>query len=238
MPLMRGGCRNALIDYRPQLRNGLVGYWRLEEASGTRFDATTRGNNLTDNNTVTQRRGRLENAGQFVRANQESLSIADNADLSAGDIPITVVGSLLLDSKPVAYPIPIGKRGGTVNEYQIHYANGASEDRLFFAVYVGGVEGNIQASSFGSPPTATWLFIVAAHDSVADSISVAVNDGPVDRAIYTAGIDDSNGVFRLGGIAGSSNEWDGGIDDVGVWKNVRLFPMLRTLLYRGKVFPF
>lgn len=75
----------------------LAAYWKLDEASGTRSDSAG-SSHLTDNNTVTQSSGRVGNAGQFTAANNEYLSVADNAALSSGDVDITVAGWIYLDA--------------------------------------------------------------------------------------------------------------------------------------------
>ena len=68
--------------------SGLIAYWTLDEASGTRVDA--HGNNdLSDNNTVTSTTGKVGDAAAFATANSEYLSRADNADLSVGNIDFT-----------------------------------------------------------------------------------------------------------------------------------------------------
>src|SRR5690348_11404000 len=78
-------------DLRPPwaLTDSLVGYWKLDEASGSRADSAG-ANTLTDNNTVAGLAGLISNAGDFERDNSESLSIADNAALSMGDIDFTL----------------------------------------------------------------------------------------------------------------------------------------------------
>lgn len=81
------------------LLDGLVSYWKLEEANGARVDSVVAsGNDLTDNNTVTQAVGVLGNAAQFTAANSESLSHADNASLGTGDIDFTVASWVYFDS--------------------------------------------------------------------------------------------------------------------------------------------
>ena len=77
------------VDSGCTLTTSLIAHWNLDEASGTRVDAKG-GNDLTDNNTVTQATGIVSNAGQFTAANSEYLSIADNAALSTGDIDFTI----------------------------------------------------------------------------------------------------------------------------------------------------
>lgn len=56
--------------------------WHLDEASGTRSDATTKGNTLTDNNTVTSGTGKIGVAASFDNTLPEYLSRTDG-NLSA-----------------------------------------------------------------------------------------------------------------------------------------------------------
>jgi hypothetical protein len=55
-------------------------FWRMEEASGTRFDSVG-GRHLTDVNTVGQAAGRIGNAALFDRSNWESLETPDDLAL-------------------------------------------------------------------------------------------------------------------------------------------------------------
>lgn len=68
------------------LTDGLVSYWKLEEASGTRTDEHG-GNDLADINTVTSTTGKLGDCASFAAANSERLqdltfSISDTEALS------------------------------------------------------------------------------------------------------------------------------------------------------------
>jgi len=60
----------------PLQRSGIVSYWNLDEAGGTRVDGIGT-NNLTDNNTVLSGAGVVGNAADFERDNVEYLSIVD-----------------------------------------------------------------------------------------------------------------------------------------------------------------
>ena len=87
-----------------RLKQGLVGAWPLDEASGNRRDVSGLGNTLIDNATVTGNPGPsiyIPLASQFTAANSEYLSIADNALLSMGDIEFTIACFFYADSLPV-----------------------------------------------------------------------------------------------------------------------------------------
>ena len=86
--------------YTGTLLNGLVSWWDLDEASGTRFDSHTANdvNDLTDNNTVTQATGKVGNAAQFTAANLEHLSKSSASNLGADDRDFTWAQWIYLDS--------------------------------------------------------------------------------------------------------------------------------------------
>ncbi len=224
----------ALID-------NLVSYWKLEEASGARADEVG-GNTLTDDNTVTQAVGKLGNCGQFTRANSEQLSHVDNASLSVGDIDFTWAGWVYADTLTNNSGI-LGK-WGTNNEYALWYYNLSSLGLTFMFSVVDGSGGttHLRAASAGAPATGTWYYIVAWHDSVANTINIQVNNGTVDSTAHTTGVRDGTNAFSVGNYASGSAGiyWDGRIDSVGFWKRV-LTAAERTSLYNsgaGLEYPF
>jgi Concanavalin A-like lectin/glucanases superfamily len=69
--------------YQPPitLTTGLLAYYKFDEASGTRVDATGNGHDLTSNNGVGSGTGILNNGANFVRASSQSLTCATTAPL-------------------------------------------------------------------------------------------------------------------------------------------------------------
>lgn len=215
------------MAYETDLRYRLVGMWTLDEASGTRSDSYGT-NHLTDNNTVTQATGKVGNAAQFTRANAEYLSIADNASLSMGDIDFTIACWVRWDTLIANSDGLVTKWGGTANEYALFYNSGAS--RIAFGVDGGTGLVTVAANALGAPATGTWYFVVAWHDSVANTINIQVNNGTINSAAHAVGVQDSNGTFTLGQIAGQY--LDGRLDGVAVWKRT-LTSDERAYLYNG-----
>jgi len=212
----------------------LISHWRLNEASGTRNDAHST-NHLTDNNTVTSATGKLGNAGQFVAANSEYLSIADNAALSAGDVDLVIAAWVYLDSKTAIRPIVSKWHDSTTasREYSLRYVQ--SSDRFGFTVRGGATQTIILADSLGIPAISTWYFLMAWHDATANTINIQVNDGTVDSAAHTTGMNDAAAPFMIGywqsGVAGAY--MDGRIDSVSVWKGGLLTSGQRTDVYNA-----
>lgn len=208
----------------------LISYWKLEETSGTRYDSVVASaNNLTDENTVTQGVGVNGNAAQLVSANLERLSIADNPSLSMGDIDFTIAVWANLDTNQ-AWATPIAK----YTEYMVQ-RNGAGSYR--FGVTHDGATFKY-VDSLVTPSTATWYFIVAWHDSVANTINIQINNGTAQSAAHTLGVFNGTHFFALGDTEGA---WfNGRLDEAAVWKRV-LTATERTNLYNsgnGVTYPF
>jgi hypothetical protein len=217
------------------LQQSLIAYWRLEETSGTRLDDLNgcggSGCDLTDNNTVTNNTGIIGNAGQFVQANSEYLSHTDNADLSTGDIDFTIATWVYLNSKAGTEHIFAKWGAAGQREYRLIYETAV--DRFQFIVSADGTASATRgASSFGSPSLSTWYYIIAWHDSTANTINIQVNNGTVDSTSYSSGVFGSTSILAIGASSAPAGYIDGRIDEVGFWKKV-LTSGERTLLYNS-----
>jgi len=209
------------------LTDNLISYWSLEETSGTRVDAHST-NDLTDNNTVTSATGKIGTAASFVAANSEYLSIADNAALSTGDIDFTIACWVYFDSLSW-YEWVVSKDNGGSREYGIYYD--PFDQRLKMYVFSGGSITEEKADVLGLPSVSTWYFVVGWHDATNNTLNIQVNDGTVDSASYSAGVNDASAPFTVGTGTGGLY-MDGRVDELGVWKRV-LTAGERTELYNS-----
>lgn len=209
------------------LTDSLISYWALEEASGNRADSHG-ANTLTDNNTVTQAVGKIGNAAQFTAANSESLSCADNADLSVGDIDFTFAAWVYLDDAATEREfISKGTIGIAGGEYRVEY----SSTRMKFQIQDVAV--TFKTTTDTTVIVAgTWYYVVAWHDATGDTVNIQVNNGSVISGA-TAGIIPLDGTvtFRIGSGNGA-RYWNGRVDEVGFWKRL-LTTQERTDLYNG-----
>lgn len=227
--------------HRSSLYSSLVSFWRLEEASGTRNDSYGT-NNLSDNNTVTQTTGKINNCALFTAANSEYLSIADNTSLSLGDVDFTATAWVYLSSKTNPMTI-LGKTGSTAAtiEYAVSYSK--ASDRFVFTVRNTADNANTTATAntFGSPFTSTWYFIVVYHNSSTNFIGISVNNGAFDTAATSGGVKDGTNAFVIGANATPATYFDGRVDSVGFWKGKVLSSAEITNLYNNSIaveFPF
>jgi hypothetical protein len=210
------------------LLNGLVAFWKLDEASGTRNDSVG-SNHLTDNNTVTQAAGKSGNAAQFTSANNESLSIADNTDLSTGDIDFTFGLWVYFDDVGSNH-VPLSKWNDTGPDYE--YWLGLLGGVLTFYVRDAANTALDNIPSAASISVSTWYFIVIWHDSVANTINIQVNNGTPASKSYSAGVRNGTASFFIGGQENLINYHSGRGEDVGFWKRV-LTSDERTELWNG-----
>lgn len=204
--------------------DNLVAYWSLEEASGNAIDA--HGNNdLTDSATVGTATGKVGNARDFELGDTDYLSIADNADLSMGDIDFTIQVWVNLESK-TDFQRLMGKVQTTVEYYLLY---DPTPDRFRFHVNDGTNDTIVNADQLGSPSIATWYHIVAWHDASGNQIGIAINAGTADTAAHTTGVQDGTNNFYL---SQQDAAMDGLLDEAGVWKRV-LSAADRTWLYNS-----
>jgi hypothetical protein len=199
------------------LLTGLVSYWKLDEASGTRFD-TVSSNNLSDNGGVGSAIGKIGNAAEFDTTNY----LSTNTVLSSG--PFTVSCWIYADT--VTQPA-----GGIVNRY----SNSVPADRTW-TTYVANDD-----IVFGVLPTsltvsnvvsaATWHLFIFWYDDVAQEIGIQF-DTTIQTTPQTTGYPVTNVDFTVGARSGGNTEFDGRIDEVGIWSRV-LTAAERTQLYNG-----
>lgn len=207
----------AIID-------NLVAYYSLDEGIGDAIDAHD-DNDLTDNFSVGSAAGKVGNARDFEAATGHYLSIADNADLSMGDIDFTIQAWVNLESE--AFGRIVGKVDSTA-EYFIFYDDGS--DRFGFQVSPdGSAVTTVTANAFGAVTAATWYHIIAWHDASANEIRIVVNAGTSDGESHTTGVFNGTNQFT---ISHQGAPFDGLIDEVGVWKRV-LTSEERTWLYNA-----
>lgn len=224
------------------LLTGLVAYWALDEASGTRADATGRGNSFaTVNNAPGNTTGKVGSAIQLTSASSQWLKAASTADLTIGDNDCTIALWVCLDSKSGQRTFLSKWSDNTTadQEYTVQYVDSTNR----FRFWIGGFSKSVDATTLGSPSLSTWYFIVAQHDAANDLIKIGVNAGTLDTAA-TAGVAPTSHSMDLGlgsqKAQVSANQMDGRIDEVGIWKRLLTSGEI-TALYNagaGRTYPF
>lgn len=219
------------------LLNNLIAYWPGNEAAGNALDLHTNALHLTDTNTVTSNPGLVYAlARQYTAVNNEMhVRPGDDALLSTGDVDFTLAAWCRFDTFGVNRYIAGKSIVATTYEYWIQY--GLAANRLQFVVSSDGTAlATVEANTLGAPAINVWYLVVGIHDSVANTISVGVND-VFDSAIYALGVFNGAVPFRIGWRAATA-EMDGRIGPTMFWKsNAGLGGALdaakRTALFNG-----
>lgn len=218
-----------------QVITNLVGYWSLEEASGTAADAHG-SNPLSDATSTTGTTGKVGNGRTFVQASSQQLTHADNSDLSTGaDQAFSWAFWIKLASNPGTSQwsilAKIQNGGAFPIDYQVRYDFDNSRVRFGLTGSGGDVtlNGTVALSTDGS----TWAFVVVKHDPVADKLYVSVNDQATpDELAHSLGTTDTTGQLAFGSDAVGTGFIDGMLDEVGFWKKALTAAEI-TWLYNG-----
>lgn len=236
-----GGTDDAEITFTvaSSLLTSLIAYWKLDEASGTREDSHTNDLDLTDNNTVTQATGKVDNAGQFTAANTEYLSHTDDALLRTGDIDFTFAGWVYFDSLVAARGILSKARPQNAGgEYEVFFNTGSSA--ISWWVRKADNSALVTLDSSGTVfSTATWYWVEVYHDAASNVIGIRINNGTAAETAITGGVFSGTNAFHLGALNGAFT-MSGRLDEWGFWKR-RLTSDERAALYNsgnGKTYPF
>ena len=210
-----------------KLRRDAVSLWQFENGASLGLDSSNYGNNLTNNNAVSQTTGKVGQAAQFVAASSQSLSIADNDALSVDTtdaawafwFQATTLGTRTLLSK---------------------YGGAGQREYVF---YTFSSKLNLDASDDGTATvtvteptnlsTGTWYFVYAQYRRATKQTALSINQAALttSSALTTAGLKNGTQPFKLGGPDGAAY-WDGLLDQVGFWKRL-LSAQERAYLWNG-----
>lgn len=216
-----------LISGHASLPTGLLYYWPLDEASGTRAAANT-SYDLTDNNTVTSAAaGPYNSSADFEANNSEYLSATNIGSVAAG-----------------AYSVCAWLRAESLAGAQATWGQGFIKNRS------GETAGYFMASVNQSGAVQYYDFGRTRRDSSTGVITVGNDhfvvfgyDGSTQK-IYVDGVDVTSGTGALSNgwtpselaigrlFNGAGYYWDGLIWGVGIWSKM-LSADERIFLYNG-----
>lgn len=206
------------------LLNGLISYWKLDEASGSRADSVG-GNTLTDNNTVTQNPGKVSTAAQFTAANSESLSIADNASFDAIGAAMSLSLWVYPDSFLANNAILTKWTYATDGEWSCDTGGGGGTTaRMLIAGSATDPVTNLGTSPIILAVT-TWAHLVWVFDGSQTGNAARLKlyaNGVLQTLAFTgtipATIRNGTAPLRMGAWSGSlTRYWNGRMDDVKLW---------------------
>jgi hypothetical protein len=213
------------------LWSGLVAYWPLGEASGSRADS--KGSNaLTDTNTVGSVAGKIGNAASFTKASSHRLTINDNTALSVGDIDFYMACWVYPTLDDASSQQTIAAKAGSSGNRAWYLYIDWSTDQVKFRIF-NPSDASTAVTATGTVAINTWYFVEAWHNATTNQIAVAVN-GTVTTATHTTGSRDDTGAFQIG-AANSGSHFNGVIDEFGFWKAYLPTTTERAWLYNAGV---
>lgn len=230
IPLLSSGSRRSAAAFSPLALPGLVAWWKLDEASGSRADSGPNGLTLTDNNTVGSAVGLVGNAADFEAGDTEFLSRPSEAALQMGDIDFTLACLAKFESVPGAGGRTLIAKwliGGNHREYVLLWEG----TRLKFGVSSNGTANTLlSADALGEPAVDTWYDIFGWHDAAGDTINIQVNGGTVDSTAYSSGVHSDTSDLNLGALNGTATYYhDGLMDETLICKAVLTAPQRAQL---------
>jgi hypothetical protein len=198
--------------------DNLIGYWKLDEASGNALDAHG-SHPLTENGTIASAAGKVGNARSFELLNVEHFSHASDSDLQTGDIDFSVAGWVNADGTDFYRTVASKDNIGVAREWNL-LIDQDNAGKFTFNVLSGTTSRGSVASSV-TPSASTWYYVAAGHVAGSDEIWISVNAGTPVTAATTGTLSTSDEPFLLGAIRNGGNPaigWGGLIDEFGFWK--------------------
>lgn len=208
--------------FRPSnITTGLVGYWKLDEASGSRADSSGNGNTLTDNNTVASvaqdywKTG--ENSADFERSNSEYLSISDGSQTG---LDLTGSWSFACFVKPESSAVlqAIASKKNLDGDADGYNFGIYTDDKL----YVRNSGTLVQATG-ATIPVGKWTHVAVVYNG---SVVAFYVNGNLDTVVSSSTNPAGNAIQFALGCRGSITQdfFDGLMKDAGLW-NVALTPI-------------
>lgn len=203
-------------------------YWRLDEASGNRVDATGNGFTLVQNGTVNGVAGLLNNCADFDNNAANFLSIADN----------TVFRWAKTTNKALSFRVQFDSVAGVDTVISKWGAAGTDQDWIIYrngtSLVAGGAQ-NGAVITIGTVAVSTWYHVVlnmhSDNDFQAYFNNVAGTKTDCGAATVTTHTD-----MRLGNNSGT-NAFDGRVDELYWLDGATLTAGEVSELYNGGVPP-
>lgn len=202
------------------LRSDAVAYWKMEEASGTRIDATGGGNDLAPTNAPGNTTGKVGDALSLAMASSQKVSRASTADLRLGGGDFLITCWLKVNGTINDYEVrgAVCKIGAVQPDYLINVAR--DEDLPYFYAAIGMVDAPFQTFVFSDElaDVTIWHFIAFWFDLSLARIYLQIDNG---ATIYTGDLTlvAENGTSDF--LIGNDNSigfWNGAIDEVAIFK--------------------
>ncbi len=192
---------------RSDVTDGLVGWWKLDEAAGNAMDSSGSGNTGTPTGTTIVSGCKRNNCRNFD-GNTDLVSIGTAASLAPASI--SVVLWFKASGAPADYDAPAGK---AVNSTWSAGAWGFFYQSSFLKFWIQDYVNNIASKAY--PSDNNWHHLAGTWDGTTIKIYVDAVLGGND--VYSGAMS-TGGDLQIGNITGTAARgWPGRIDDVRVY---------------------
>jgi hypothetical protein len=208
------------------INTGLVSFWKLNEASGSRSDSVGT-NTLTETSgSVASTSGKLGSAGQFGGGSTAYLSIPNNSSFNTGGGDFSISLWVYLDNRTGTQVFASKYSGGG---YALYYES--VSHAFVFSTYAGS---NFAiGTALGDPATGTWYHLVGVHDSVTKTNTIRINDQYTNTVTAVTDQPDTTGPFTIGAFSTGAYTTNGRIDAVGFWNRTLTSGEITSLYNSG-----
>ncbi len=201
------------------ITSGLVGYWKLDEATGTKiYDFSGNGNNGTSTGGPVSTTGQVSQALSFNGSNY--VEVNNSSSISMGTDAHTAAAWIKLNSYGTYRPV-IAKRSGGIVDFSYHIDDSASDGKM--ASYNG-------STSVGSTSTVSlgvWHHVAWVYSS--STVFFYLDGAPNGSASQTSGAANSANLY-IGKDNGTTQFYfDGSIDDTRLYNRALSASEVKTL---------
>ena len=213
------------------LTDDLLAYYKLDGASGTVIDSTGNANG-TNSGATRNIAGKINKSFDFEETDGDSVNISNGA--SPGDA-LDFTGDLTFCTwiKPESYPNTqnyiIGKRDAAAG-YQYVFRVSSAGNMSFLA------SGGAVQSANTSVPIGSWSFLCVVREDAANT--TFYYNGYQDSTFVSKSIAHKNNDVRLGNADFGGVDWDGLIDEVGMWNRTLSAAEITELWNSGSGFSY
>jgi hypothetical protein len=210
----------------PHLLNGLISYWKLDEANASATLADSVGTNNLGGATVQSIAGKINTANYW--GDSAAFAIADNASVRvSSDFTFSLWVSMGAIKNSSILAKAVGDFSFSTFDYIIQY-NGTA-----FVLQAGGI------AAIATTPAVTagiWYHLVVWWDSTDSKARIRVNDSTTYASTGTGTLTQTATPFFMG--CPSTIPFTGIIDEVGFWKRKLTAAEMTQLFNGGSGWPF
>jgi hypothetical protein len=219
------------------LLTNLVGYWKMDEASGNALDSFGSDPMTEVNGPIASVTGKI-NQGRIFSNTQAFTHTSNSAFQVSGDFTWSVWFNMYDASFGT---MPMFDKGITPydfqnQEYLLRYDSG--NGLLEFFVGNGTTYGSVSSLSSAGSIINVWHLVIVWYDSVAQTLNMQLDHDAGASVSWTGGLQTGTEQVVFGGLTQGSYLFSGSLDEIGFWKRA-LTSAERDLLWNGGAgYPF